>query len=350
MSTQHAYKDAAVQMIRYVNTQMAKRVQADPDLIGNNPLNVMFDNHENHARFIATVLMLEDRVMLEKTVRWAVDSYRARGFSVDYFPRVLSYWMEAVRIYVSDGTEQKRILAFYELISSIVEQIRQEPSTGEHFIAHEQDSESSELTELLLTGNRLAVQNYLRQKIEAGLSFQDLYTRIVRSSMYEIGELWQSNTITVAHEHLASSIIASAISNLYEWIEPREQKRGSIIVTASANEYHEIGTRMISDILEIEGWEVYTLGANMPIEQVLQFLRDVKPFALCISVTMTFNLSSAIELAEAVRRDPQIGDTLIIVGGLAFLVGESLPHIPADLITSQIPVLIDFLDGEARKG
>lgn len=350
MSTQRAYRDATVQMVRYVNTQMAKRVHADPDLIGNNPLNVMFDNHENHARFISTILLLEDQAMLEKTVRWAVDSYRSRGFSAEYFPRVLAYWMEAVRIYVADTQEQGRILAFYEQMLAIVEQIKDDPSSKDHFIEREQDSESSKLTQLLLTGNRLAVQAYLRQKIEAGLSFQELYTRIVRSSMYEIGELWQSNSITVAHEHLASSIIASAISNLYEWIEPREKKRGSIIVTASANEFHEIGTRMISDILEIEGWEVYTLGANMPIEQVRQFIRDVKPFALCISVTMTFNLSSAIELVEAVRKDSEIADTHIIVGGLALLVGEKLPAIPADLITSQIPVLIDYLDKEATQG
>lgn len=44
---------------------------------------------------------------------------------------------------------------------------------------------------------------------------QYLYENIIKKSLYEVGELWESNKITVATEHLASAIVEAILNELY---------------------------------------------------------------------------------------------------------------------------------------
>jgi len=55
-------------------------------LIGYNPLRMMYDNHLNHARFMANVFRFNAYTLLVKTVIWVYRSYHSHGFSFDYFP------------------------------------------------------------------------------------------------------------------------------------------------------------------------------------------------------------------------------------------------------------------------
>jgi len=46
----------------------------------------MYDNHLNHARFMANVFRFNAYTLLVKTVIWVYRSYHSHGFSFDYFP------------------------------------------------------------------------------------------------------------------------------------------------------------------------------------------------------------------------------------------------------------------------
>lgn len=168
-----------------------------------------------------------------------------------------------------------------------------------------------------LAGNRReALRLLVDEGLLRGVPLQTLHLEVIQQAQYEVGRLWQENIISVAQEHLATSISQLALAHLYRHL-PRDPANGRVImVSCVQGELHEMGARMASDFLEMAGFDVRFLGANVPPEHLARMVREVRPDLLALSVTMTFHLP---QLREAVKHAREALPGLpIAVGGLAF--------------------------------
>jgi len=59
--------------------------------------------------------------------------------------------------------------------------------------------------ETLLAGNREEAAGLVMQAVDNGVSIRDIYLDVFKPGLYEVGRLWQSGRITVAHEHYFSA-------------------------------------------------------------------------------------------------------------------------------------------------
>jgi methanogenic corrinoid protein MtbC1 len=134
--------------------------------------------------------------------------------------------------------------------------------------------------------------------------------------MYRVGELWENNQITVANEHLSTSITESLLNLAYPSIFARERIGRKAVISCAANELHQIGGKMVADIFELNGWDGYFLGANTPFEETVRFVHDVQPDVVGFSLSILSNLDHLKRAIEALRSDFPYMDLLI--GGQAF--------------------------------
>jgi methanogenic corrinoid protein MtbC1 len=78
---------------------------------------------------------------------------------------------------------------------------------------------------------------------------------------------------------------------------------------------HEFPARIVADFLELGGFEVRYLGANVPTDDLLRLLAEERPAILCLSVTMSWNAASLRSVVQRVRAAfPKLP---ILVGGHA---------------------------------
>lgn len=333
-----AYEEHLNTLISTVDKRMTIRLK-DTDLIGSNPLSVMYDNHENHGRLLSNVLKFNDLVMLSRILPWVVKNYSTKGFSLDYFLEVLDQWQDAVTRHLS-AQAAAEILPVYQWMKETVPGLYEQYAAGTLVVTDIQevmkDSKSGEIrdfTELLVNGKHREAHIFIADRVQDKQSLIDIYTNLLRPSMYEVGRLWEADKITVAHEHLATSIVLRIITFFYGDLVYTEQTKGRAVVTASANEYHEIGARMEADLLEMDGWDVSYLGANTPIDDLIGMLDSVRPDILCISVTMAFNLSRVKDLIASIRKQPRFDTMKIMVGGHAIAYsGTAVEALGADAV------------------
>ncbi|WP_460052350.1 cobalamin B12-binding domain-containing protein [Spirochaeta dissipatitropha] len=174
--------------------------------------------------------------------------------------------------------------------------------------------------ESLLSGDRNRCYLIVRQLIDAGTSVRILYTDLFQRSMYEVGSLWEQNRISVAVEHLATSITESMFPLVYPIIFSAEHIGKTAIISCIANEYHQIGGKMIADIFELNGWDGYFLGANTPLQDLLHMIDDKRPDVLGLSVSI---YEQSLPLAGILDRvKDSFPDLTVIVGGQAFVKGD----------------------------
>lgn len=177
----------------------------------------------------------------------------------------------------------------------------------------------------LLKGDRNSALSLVLEEVKAGVAVKEIYVKVFQPVQYEIGRLWQTNKISVAQEHFCTGATQLVMSQLYPYLFTGEKKSQKMVMACFSGELHEMGARMVTDFFEMEGWDTYYLGANMPIESLVRYLSDIKPQCLAISATMTFHVSAVEEMIRKIRSAPDVSpDLKILVGGYPFKVAEGL--------------------------
>lgn len=111
-SCYHEYYDKKEKLVSLMNDKMLKRPDIN-ELVGENNLDMMKDNHANHARFMASVFKNFNAEILVDTVLWVFRAYRSRNFHSNYWAAQLNTWIEILREELSDQTFSE-IYSYYE--------------------------------------------------------------------------------------------------------------------------------------------------------------------------------------------------------------------------------------------
>jgi len=170
----------------------------------------------------------------------------------------------------------------------------------------------------ILSGQRQAALNIVEETLRAGHSHVDIYVHVFAESLHRVGELWELNKISVAQEHMATSITQYAIAMIYQRLVPATVRRGSMVVTGVSGELHQIGANLVADAMEANGWTVRFLGTNLPHTSVLSAVAESSADVLCISTTIMANLPSAVDLVRTVRSKLRERAPKIVLGGAAY--------------------------------
>jgi len=288
-------------------------------LIGYNPLGMMTENHRHHGLFMATVFRFGLYELLARTIPWVYRAYGNHNFTYDYFPVELKAWKHSVLSHLGE-TDGAPIQTVYDwmlsnhehMIALATSDTRLSPpipialiQAKEHYL------------EALLKGNSSRCLDIAKQNVLTKDDLENFYIHVLQPSMYEIGVLWEKGIITVAAEHLATSITGRVISTVYSSLSMPPARRGKAVITSAPNERHEMGAWMVSDLLEVKGWHVTYLGAGTPLPDLLQCLKEKAPDLLMISVTMPFHIYHVEQIISEVQKDPTLQHIKTMVGGYA---------------------------------
>ncbi len=174
---------------------------------------------------------------------------------------------------------------------------------------------------LLLNGDRIACTRIVQDLIHKDIEIKILYVEFFQKSLYAVGELWEYNKISVAREHLVTAITEGLLNLVYPKLFEKDHARQnkSVVISCTANEFHQIGGKMAADIFELNGWNSHFLGANTPVNHLLDYIQDVKPDLVGLSLSVYFNLPSLKAGLDALRSDFRNLD--VFVGGQAFCHG-----------------------------
>lgn len=176
-----------------------------------------------------------------------------------------------------------------------------------------------EFLQFLLSGNRLKCSELVKSYLNNGVSIEVLYENIIKRALYEIGELWEYNRISVATEHLASAIVEGILNEVYLKIISGDKINRTVVVSCVENEYHQIGIKMINDIFEMNGWNGYFLGSNTPTNELISFSKTINPDIFAISLSIYSHLPILERMIPMIRLEfPALP---ILVGGQAFRLG-----------------------------
>lgn len=288
-------------------------------LTGGNPRSVMLDNHSNHIDFMVVVLKFKAFGMLCRTVPWVYRSYRAHGFSFDYFSVELENWKKVIQEHM-EPTFASEVLSIYDWMiqhhADWIELSSDVSAMPDAFPEFKADRQT--FCTHLLAADYPGCKKIAETFLEKENGQEMLYMGLIQPSMYEIGRMWEQDEVSTAEEHLATSMVARILASTYGRLSIPSPDKGKAVVSCAPNEFHELGGRILADMLELDGWGVIFLGANTPSDKLIELLKKNKPYFLALSLTMPFGLELIAKCIADIKGDEHLKDLKIMVGGLAF--------------------------------
>ncbi|HQC71868.1 MAG TPA: cobalamin-dependent protein [Candidatus Competibacteraceae bacterium] len=194
----------------------------------------------------------------------------------------------------------------------------------------------------LLDGDRSRCLALTEQVLRSGIPVLTLYQDLYQSALYQIGELWASNRISVAREHLATALVEGLLNQVYPRVIAPHRVHRRIVVASVEGELHQIGAKMVCDVFEMHGWDAFYLGADMPTCELLHLLREQCPDLLGLSLSVYLHLNTLLHMLDAVRAEFPI--LPILIGGQGLRqVGPSLVLGPAVHYVADLDALNRFV-------
>ncbi|MEK7311970.1 MAG: cobalamin-dependent protein [Chloroflexota bacterium] len=105
---------------------------------------------------------------------------------------------------------------------------------------------------------------------------------IMTPCLVKIGEAWHDGDILISTEHLSSNYLRGRLVNLMQSF-PARRAAPRVIMGCAPSEQHEIGMLILAVLLRRDGYRVDYLGANIPAEDLIDYIRAERPALACFT-------------------------------------------------------------------
>jgi len=127
------------------------------------------------------------------------------------------------------------------------------------------------------------------QKAKFSLSPKEVIMNLLRPLMQKVGSLVYENKLSIAQEHVLSSLLRDYMGGIYQSLSPFELSSKihskTILLTAREGDMHEFGILLSAILCNMYRLKTFYLGPNMPAKDLADACVQFKVDYLILSLT-----------------------------------------------------------------
>lgn len=279
-----------------------------------------------NLNYLAQAIIIDEKNIFSNYYKWLYSVLKERGMKSDILKTHLLAIKKVLNKELNKELKKEDLNIIDEFLTAAELSLKNPKNYHQSFIREDNilQQEAEQYLSFLIDMERDTAVKFILKLVEKGVNIEDIYLKIFQPVQYEIGRLWQLNKISIAQEHYATSVTQLAISQLYPKIFTSFQKGKKALTTCIGSELHELGIRMVADLLELNGWDTIHLGSNTPVEEILNILVEKGIDLLALSVTLADQLDETRALIKKIEENENLSELKIMVGGRLFMQNENL--------------------------
>ena len=324
-----AFEQSFAKLVTLVNDRFALETKYTAAGATCGPLCVVKDIHKQFGDLLLAVYAFHLYEHLLDEFAWYISTLSNRGFDRDFFTAMIKTWHIAIHSVIKppESHELARPLRYLQEHVSLIYRCAQT-------VDMPLSDELRPLVDSLVAKKRKDAADYMLSLLKQGRSIEHLYAELITGALQEVGQRWQKNEMSVVDVHVATDICRYIIMRLVDSMTPAKSLPYRALVTCVPGEEHEMGPELIENYLEMQGWDVYSMGHIAPEDDIMQAIATYKPDVVFLSVTLVANLPAARTLALKIRA--QLPRAKIVMGGYAAVLAADILTRFSDLVVPTI--------------
>ena len=150
---------------------------------------------------------------------------------------------------------------------------------------------------------------------------EDILNTLLIPAMKEVGRLFNEGILQLPFVLKSAEVMKNAVDMIKPYMEKDDSAagRGTMVIATVAGDVHDIGKNLVDIILSNNGFKVVNIGTKVPVEQMIQAVKEHKADVLGMSGLL---VKSAAIMAENMKVLESAGiDIPVFLGGAALTPG-----------------------------
>jgi methanogenic corrinoid protein MtbC1 len=140
-----------------------------------------------------------------------------------------------------------------------------------------------------------------------------------QEAMNIVGERYEKGEYYLP-ELMMSGEILQTISDIVKPVmqaknSGESSKKGRIVLGTVAGDIHDIGKDIVGFMLDVNGFEVYDLGVDVPQEKFVEKVKEIKPQVVALSGFLTVAYDAMKSTVEALKKAGLRDGVKVMIGG-----------------------------------
>lgn len=314
-------------------------------LTNNYPLEFIKPLISNHLHFIDTALKIKDEKIVFDHLVWELSTYHKMGLPFVFFK---SFFLSFIELFKEKENADKfaNLSALYQFLLDDFDYLLSSATSlkKQEIISIKYKKLYYNFLDALLEPNMTQAIEISNDFIQKKEDIKIFWENIILPVLYTIGIKWSNGDISVGQEHTATSICQRIMSLHYDKILNIIPNENKVLVTTSPREMHQLGARMVADLLELNGFDVYFISSNTPLDDIKQIIQNENITDIVISTTMIANIDSTQQFIQDLKENFNEKKLTIYIGGQAYnREMNPLELVNADFFASDIEELLEQL-------
>ena len=141
----------------------------------------------------------------------------------------------------------------------------------------------------------------------------DVFSEAIRETgdLFEEGEYFLPELMRSAEAMKAAMTVFMPILSQ----EKEDRSLGRVVIGTIEGDIHDIGKTLVASLLSAEGFEVYDLGADVPVNTLIEKALEVNAQLICISALLTTTMVGQKKLIDQLIERNIRDKFKILIGG-----------------------------------
>lgn len=155
-----------------------------------------------------------------------------------------------------------------------------------------------------------------RQMISSGVDHFEILDS-ARAAMEIVGKRFEAQEYFLPDLIMAGEILRGVSEMVKPYIkhEAEAKKKGRVIMATVEGDIHDIGKDIVVFMLDVNGYEVYDLGVDVPAEKIVEKIKEVSPQVVGLSGFLTLAFDSMKRTVEEIEKAGLRNYIKIMIGG-----------------------------------
>jgi len=173
-----------------------------------------------------------------------------------------------------------------------------------------------EMADEVQKGNSDSVEALVKKALSQDMSAEEILNGGLVDGMNTMSEKFKNNEIFIPEVLISAKAMSGGLELLKPLLaEANVKSKGKVVIGTVKGDLHDIGKNIVAMLLQGAGFDVVDLGADVPLEKFVEFVRKERADVVGMSALLTTTMIFMKEIIEALENAGLRENVKVIIGG-----------------------------------
>ena len=179
------------------------------------------------------------------------------------------------------------------------------------------DDINLEISEAIVNLDKEKAINLAKKAISENLNLVEIIEKGFGRGLERIGDLWNEGEFFLPELMVGGIIMQDALNILLPLLKKTTDTftKGKVVIATIEGDIHSIGKTIVGTMLSANGFEVYDLGADVPVDRIINEAIEKDVDVIGVSALLTSTMIGQKKLIEILEKRNLRDKFKVILGG-----------------------------------